>query len=147
MLDSLPPQGTIRERTHLYPVRVYYEDTDAGGIVYHAGYLRYAERARTEMLRMLGIDHQTLRRDHGTAIVVRRLAAEFEGSARLDDVVEVSTGVERLTGARVALHQHVQRLDMTLVRLHLMLGCVNNLGRARRWPMPVVEAFRHMDSV
>lgn len=135
------PRGAFRDGAHVFPVRVYYEDTDAGGIVYHATYLRYAERARTEMLRIMGVDHGRLRRDHDASIVVRRLEAEFEGPARLDDLVEVETAAEGLTGARIRLRQHVRSRGMTLVRLNLVLGCVDGRGRARRWPAPVAAAF------
>lgn len=135
------PRGAFQGGVHVFPVRVYYEDTDAGGIVYHAAYLRYAERARTEMLRILGVDHGRLRRDHDASIVVRRLEAEFEGPARLDDLVGVETAAEGFTGARIRLRQHVRNQNMILVRLHLELGCVGGGGRARRWPAPVAAAF------
>lgn len=135
------PRGALRDGVHVFPIRVYYEDTDAGGIVYHATYLRYAERARTEMLRIMGVDHGELRREHDASIVVRRLGAEFEGPARLDDLVEVETVAEGLTGARLRLRQHVRSQGMTLVRLNLVLGCVNGSGRPRRWPAPVAAAF------
>ena len=94
-----PEQGLIEGRVHRLPLRVYYEDTDAGGIVYHAGYLRFAERARTEMLRCLGCDHATLRA-LGLIFAVRRCMADFLAPARLDDRLVVET---RLAAARARL--------------------------------------------
>ena len=84
---------------HVYPVRVYYEDTDAGGVVYHSNYLRFAERARTELLREAGIDHVTLMTENGLMFAVRRCEAEYVKPARLDDALEVRTRCFEATGA------------------------------------------------
>src|ERR1700691_4628642 len=87
-LASIPPDGR-----HRYAIRVYYEDTDAGGVVYHATYLRYAERARTEALRDLGVPHADLVDRFGVMFMVRRLGGDYERSARLDEAVTIETEV------------------------------------------------------
>ena len=119
---------------HMFPVRVYYEDTDAGGVVYHASYLRFAERARTEMLRGLGFDHAALRDRHGLAFAVRRCEAEFVRPARLDDLLEVRTRPGPVSGAAFWLVQDVVRGGDVLVAMRLRLVCVRASGRAARLP-------------
>ena len=102
MTDS-PSSGV-----HHYPVRVYFEDTDAGGMAYHANFLRWAERARTESLRELGLPHQEMMERHNTLLVVRRVEVEYWRPARLDDSLVVETTVLRVTGAQVRLDQTVR---------------------------------------
>ena len=102
MTDS-PSSGV-----HHYPVRVYFEDTDAGGMAYHANFLRWAERARTESLRELGLPHQDMMDRHNTLLVVRRVEVEYWRPARLDDSLVVETTVLRVTGAQVVLDQTVR---------------------------------------
>ena len=98
--------GRITGGVHVLPVRVYYEDTDAGGVVYHANYLRYCERGRSDFLRLLGID-QTAMAD--AIFVVRRMACEFIRPARLDDLLEVETRYLEGAGARLELDQQVRK--------------------------------------
>jgi acyl-CoA thioester hydrolase len=119
---------------HRLALRVYYEDTDAGGIVYHASYLRFAERARTEMLRELGFDHTTLLREHGILFVVRRCTAEFLTPARLDDLLEVETAPIKLGGARLVLRQTVLRADRPIVELEVELALLSPELRPPRLP-------------
>ena len=119
---------------HRLAVRVYYEDTDAGGIVYHASYLRYAERARTEMLRELGFDHTALLREHGILFAVRRCTVEFLKPARLDDLLEVETVPVRLGGARLVLRQTVLRADRPIVELEVELALLSPELRPRQLP-------------
>ena len=119
---------------HRLAVRVYYEDTDAGGIVYHASYLRFAERARTEMLRELGFDHTALRREHGIVFAVRRCTVEFLALARLDDLLEVETVPVRLGGARLLLRQTVLRADRPIVQLEVELALLSPELKPRRLP-------------
>ncbi len=111
---------------HRYPVRIYYEDTDAGGIVYHANYLRLAERARTEALRELGIPHAELVARFNRMLVVRRAKLDYLEPARLDDSLIVLTAPVHVGGASVTLRQEVRRAgdDRTLVVLELRLACV-----------------------
>jgi acyl-CoA thioester hydrolase len=126
---------------HVLPIRVYYEDTDAAGIVYYANYLRFAERARSEMLRALGLPPSRLERDHGVKFAVRRCVVDYERPARLDDRVEVCSNVTRLGGATIEMEQEVRRDGATLARLHVALACVGRDGRPRRLPNPVRAAF------
>ncbi len=124
---------------HEYPLRVYYEDTDAGGIVYYANYLKFAERARTEMLRGLGVESSTLMGVDGVALAVRRCEADYIRPARLDDALTVKTQVARVGGASVELLQTVRRGSEELVRLDLKLGCMSMDGRPARLPARLRE--------
>jgi acyl-CoA thioester hydrolase len=126
---------------HVYNLRVYWEDTDAGGLVYHANYLKFAERARTEMLRHLGIEQEKLRGDTGLLFVVRRLVADYLQPARLDDELAVATRVKHLGGASLDLDQEVRRGDRALVRLALRIACLGRDGRPRRLPAATAAAF------
>lgn len=122
---------------HIFPVRVYFEDTDAGGVVYYANYLKFAERARTEMLRGAGVMQSRLLDDEGYAFMVRRCAAEFIKPARLDDLLQVHTRLMTLRGASLDLVQDIRRQDSALVTIRLALACVSMAGRARRIPQVV----------
>mgnify|MGYP003638025240 CR=1 FL=1 len=119
---------------HVFPVRVYYEDTDAGGVVYYANYLRFAERARTELLRDLGIDHTTLLADAGLMFAVRRCEADYVKPARLDDLLEVGTRFVEASGASFWMAQTVRRADETLAEMKLRLVCMRPDGRPARIP-------------
>lgn len=112
-------------KAHRYPVRVYYEDTDAGGIVYHANYLRFAERGRTEALRDLGVPHAEMSALHGLFFMVRRIKVDYLAPARLDDSLVVETTTLAVGGATVDLRQDVVRAgdDALLARLELQLVC------------------------
>jgi acyl-CoA thioester hydrolase len=128
-------------RTHRLPVRVYYEDTDAAGLVYHARYLHFMERARTEMLREAGSDHPKLMAEEGLAFAVRRLAIEFLRPARLDDLLTVETVMTGFTGARIELSQRVLREGAPVADCTLTLVCIDRSGRARRIPAALLAAF------
>ncbi len=126
---------------HRFPVRVYFEDTDAGGMAYHASYLRWAERARTESMRDMGLPHQLMMERHALFLVVRRLEVEYLRPAGLDDALLVETRVAGLTAAAVALEQDV--LDAaglsSRARLRVELVCV---GRERLRPARIPEPWR-----
>ena len=124
-----------------FPVRVYYEDTDAGGVVYHANYLRFAERGRTEMLRGAGIDQIELLEREGLAFIVRRCAVDFLKPARLDDALEVHTRVLTARGARVEAEQVVKRQGDDIARLTLEIACVDRQGRPQRLPQRLSAAI------
>ena len=130
------------EPRHVYPIRVFYEDTDAAGIVYYANYLKFAERARTELLRNLGFEHRTLMERDGVVFAVRRCEAEYLRPARLDDLVEVHSQDVAMKGATLDADQVVRRGDEDLARLQIRLACLDLKGRPTRWPVSVVEAFR-----
>jgi acyl-CoA thioester hydrolase len=120
--------------THSMKLRVYYEDTDAAGIVYYANYLKFAERGRTEMMRGLGFAHSEIRAESGTIFTVRRLSADYRGPARLDDALVVDTRVLEIGGATVLLDQRICRDGEVLVALELLVACVGRDGRPRRVP-------------
>lgn len=126
---------------HRFPIRVYYEDTDAGGIVYYANYLKFAERARTEMLRSIGVGHRAMRDASGVAFAVRRCNVDYMAPAKLDDLLEVRTRITELHGASIEAEQIVVRDNEQLVRLHVMLVCIGPRGNATRIPKPVLQAF------
>lgn len=128
--------------THHHPIRVYFEDTDAGGVAYHASYLRWAERARTESLRAIGLPHSDMQRIHGCFLVVKRLAVEYARPARLDDLVVVRTTIRR-AAASVQLVQEVRRGEEGLAVLEVTLACVDAATLApRRLPEPWLGALR-----
>ena len=126
--------GVIDAGLHRIHVRVYYEDTDAAGIVYHAAYLEFAERARTEMLRCLGFEHATLRAGFGLSFAVRRCLVEYRAPARLDDLLEIQTRMDRLGGASLDLEQRVLREGQLLARLDVRLALLRPDLRVARLP-------------
>lgn len=137
--------GHISDGRHRLPVRVYYEDTDFSGIVYHANYLRYMERGRTDYLRLLGIEHRQLFESAGAgsgfALVVRSMRLEFLRPARMDDVLTVETTPRTVRGASVTLQQRVLRDDALLVDAEVRVAFVSG-GRAQRLPAALREAMQ-----
>jgi len=133
--------GVIAAGIHRIRIRVYYEDTDAAGIVYHAAYLAFAERARTEMLRCLGLDHATLRARFGLTFTVRRCAIDYRAPARLDDLLEIETRMVRLGGASLDLEQLVRREAQLLTHLDVHLALLGAELRPARLPRQLVGAF------
>jgi acyl-CoA thioester hydrolase len=131
---------------HVFPVTVYWEDTDAGGVVYYANYLCYAERGRTEFLRSLGVNQRALADSEGFNFVVRRIAVDYLAPARLEDVLDIVTVVRAVAGASVEMEQVVRRGDDVLVRMDVTLACVNARGRATRLPAAIARAFARMAS-
>ncbi len=139
MTEELPRSGLVRDGVYLFPVRVYYEDTDAGGIVYYANYLKFAERARTEMLRRLGIEQGRLREESGLIFVVRSCSADYLIPARLDDELVVVTRLVAVGGASLDLDQEVRRGETALVQLSFRIACLGRNGRPARLP-PALNA-------
>src|SRR5215468_6617999 len=138
--------GEVRDGRHQMAVRVYYEDTDFTGIVYHASYLRFMERGRTNYLRLIGADQRALfeateREAPGFAFVVRSMAIEFLKPARMDDVLVVTTEAEEVKGASMTLRQSVMREADVLVEAHVRVAFVSG-GRARPIPKPLRAAMR-----
>jgi acyl-CoA thioester hydrolase len=138
--------GEISNGRHVMPVRVYYEDTDFSGIVYHANYLRFMERGRTNYLRLLGAVHCDLfAQAHGEvpgfAFVVRSMQIEFLKPARMDDLLDVVTVAQEVRGASMLLHQQVKRAEATLVEAQVRVACVAG-GRARPIPKALRIAMR-----
>ena len=112
-------------KPHLFPIRVYYEDTDAGGIVYHANYLNFAERARTEALRDAGINQSLLWQSHGVGFVVRHAGIDYSRPARLDDALVVETQLEKWGRASLTLLQTIRRGEETLAKVHIKLAVID----------------------
>ena len=139
MNPSLPREGVVEDGAYHYPIRVYYEDTDAAGLVYYANYLKFAERARTEMLRRLGVEQERLRAETGLSFVVRRCTIDYLLPARLDDELVVTTRLAELGAATLDLAQEVRRGDAPLVRLDILVAAIGRDGRPRRLP-PALRA-------
>lgn len=138
--------GFIRDGRHHQRVRVYYEDTDFTGIVYHANYLRYMERGRTNYLRLLGADHRVLfeateKEAPGFAFVVRAMNIDFLKPARMDDVLDVITYPGEVKGASVLLQQQVRRGEELLVEAGVRVAFVSQ-GRAKPIPKPLRIAMK-----
>jgi acyl-CoA thioester hydrolase len=131
---------------HILPVRVYFEDTDAGGVVYHASFVRYAERGRTDFLRLLGTDARRLidGTDSGepAAFVVRRMSFDYARPGRMDDLLEVETRVKELGGASVTLDQTVSRDGVRLVSAEIVVVLVSISGKPLRLSEAVRNAFQ-----
>ena len=143
---SSPLDGVIRDGKHSQPVRVYYEDTDFSGVVYHASYLRFMERGRTNYLRLIGADHRALfeetsKEAPGFAFVVRSMTIEFLKPARMDDVLDVRTHPIEVKGASVLLKQQVARGDDLICEADVRVAFVSG-GRARPIPKPLRIAMR-----
>ena len=138
--------GQLRDGRHTMQVRVYYEDTDFSGAVYHASYLRFMERGRSNYLRLLGADQralfeETAKEAPGFAFVVRRMQVEFLKAARMDDVLDIVTTTVEVKGASVVLHQQVKRADEMLIDARVRVAFVSG-GRARPIPKPLRDAMR-----
>jgi acyl-CoA thioester hydrolase len=138
--------GEIRDGRHVMSVRVYYEDTDFSGAVYHASYLRFMERGRTNYLRLLGADQRALfeeteKEAPGFAFVVRSMQIEFLKAARMDDVLEVITLPHEVRGASVTLDQRVMRGEEAVIEARVQVAFVSG-GRARRIPDALRAAMR-----
>jgi acyl-CoA thioester hydrolase len=140
-LAGLPPEGSLSAGVHRFPIRVYYEDTDAAGIVYYANYLKFVERARTEVMRLFGVEHERWRQVEGTAFIVRRAELEYLAPARLDDELVVETRIKELGGASILLDQDVKRDDTMLVRSTIRIACVGRNGRPVRLPTALRAAL------
>lgn len=136
-----PHSGRFDGSHHLFAVRVYYEDTDLSGIVYHANYLRWFERARSDMLRLLKIDQRAAIEAGEGAYAVADLSIRYAAPARLDDAVVVESSALGLGAASVTLKQRALRGDMLLAEAQVRVGFVSPEGRPRRQPTGWREAF------
>ncbi len=136
-----PTSGHIAGGVHVLPLRIYYEDTDAAGIVYYANWLRFLERGRTELLRLIGQEHSALRDERGVNWVVRRLAIDYLKPARLDETIEVVTSCGELRGASLDMIQQARRGEEILVRAELVVACMGATGRPVRLPAQLRTAL------
>jgi acyl-CoA thioester hydrolase len=128
-------------RIHRLPVRVYYEDTDSGGVVYHANYLKFAERARTELLREIGLDHPTLQQQHGIGFAVRQCTLACLVPGRLDDRLEVETEIVRQGGASLTFRQRIVRNTNVVADVEIRVALVGPRDRPARMPAALKAAF------
>ena len=131
---------------HSLDIRVYYEDTDAAGIVYYPNYLRFAERGRTEFLRAIGYDHVRLAREEGLHFVVRRCEIDYLAPARLDDLVRVDTAILAMGGATLDMDQTISRGGAVLVKARVRLACMGVEGRPRRFPAALRARFEELET-
>jgi acyl-CoA thioester hydrolase len=131
---TLPSFSRLIYGKYYFPIRVYYEDTDAGGVVYYANYLKFAERARTEMLRLFGCQQQDMKEKLDCGFVVRRCNADYHKPARLDDVLEIETEIIAVGGASVEMCQRIIKGNETLVVMDIKLACMSFSGSATRVP-------------
>ncbi len=129
-----------QQMTHSITIRVYYEDTDLGGIVYYANYLKFIERSRTEWVRACGIDQLALKNDLGLIFVVRRVEADYLRSAVFDDLLTVTTNLVELGGTRIVLDQAVLRGTDVLFKARVVLVCIDQKGPVRL-PAPIRAAL------
>jgi acyl-CoA thioester hydrolase len=142
LMSESVTSGELREKIHHFPVRVYYAETDAGGVVYHASYLSYAERARTEMLRLLGFDHVRQREQYGMMWVVRGIEADFRRPAHLDDLLDIRSTLVYLGGASLHVDQAIWRGDEEVAALRVRLACMHIAGRPVRIPAALRQALQ-----
>jgi acyl-CoA thioester hydrolase len=141
--DLEPASGRFDGKAHLLPVRVYYEDTDFTGVVYHANYLRYFERGRSEFLRLTGVSHTELRAlDQPMAFVVVHMSIDFKKAARIDDALVVRTEYDRVAGARLHVRQTLLRGLDVIAEAVEEIACIGLDGRPRRPPPALMEGLR-----
>jgi acyl-CoA thioester hydrolase len=145
MTEGMELAGYLERGLHRLPVRVYYEDTDFSGAVYHANYLKFCERGRSDCLRLLGIHHHEMHW-HGTegrmGFVVRRMVCDFLKPARIDDLLNVETRLRDLGGARMEVEQKVLRQGEVLFAAEVKVVLVDASGRPKRFPKAMAEALK-----
>ena len=127
---------------HQLKARVYFEDTDAGGIAYYASYLRFAERGRTEMMREAGFEHAKLFKETGICFAVVSMQIDYNAPARLDDLLVVRSKVTKLGGASMEMQQDIVSGERLLVKMKVMLVCINSKFKAVRLPAKIREIFK-----
>jgi acyl-CoA thioester hydrolase len=141
-LDNL--SGELTSFGHRLRQRVYYEDTDFTGVVYHARYLQFFERGRTDYLRLSGIHHAALDAgEHGERLawIVRRMEIDFKSPARIDDVLTIETRTEAVSGARIVMRQVILRDGLLLTEAKVEAALINSNGKPRRFPMIWIAKF------
>lgn len=142
MMDH-PTSGRIENGAHLFPVRIYYEDTDLSGVVYHANYLKFFERGRTEFLRLAGIGHSALlQRPDPIAFAATKLNVEYRAAARIDDALVVRTLFLAARGVRMALDQELLRDGGLICRASVEIVCIDpKAGGPKRLPKEIIDAL------
>ena len=136
--------GELTEAGHRLVQRVYYEDTDFSGVVYHARYLHFLERGRTDYLRLLGVEQGSLILEEdreGLVFVVHRMEIDFKAPARMDDILTIVTSTEKAGGAKMILDQEIRRGELVLIAAGVIIAVINAAGRPRRLPEALAARF------
>ena len=136
--------GELTEAGHRLVQRVYYEDTDFSGVVYHARYLHFLERGRTDYLRLLGVEQGSLILEEdreGLVFVVHRMEIDFKAPARMDDILTILTSTEKAGGAKMILNQEIRRGEQVLIAARVIIAVINAAGRPRRLPEALAARF------
>ena len=142
-VDDTPTAGRFEGRAHWLPARIYYEDTDFTGVVYHANYLRYLERGRSDFLRLAGIGHaQLMAASAPTAFAVTRISLDFRRPARIDDALLVRTTYDRTRGPRIEIAQTILRGADIIVEAAVEACCIDAIGRPKKPPMLLRDALQ-----
>ena len=145
MTEILPHSGFIKENIHHFPLRVYYEDTDVGGVVYYANYLKYMERARSEMLRVLGIDQKGMldyNNPGDVSFVVKRAELDFNRSAEFDDRLIVTSEIIKLGGASLEIKQVIIKNDQILVSGIIKIAAIGGDKKPKKLPQAIRDKFK-----
>jgi len=138
-----PSAGCFEGRLHRLPVRVYYEDTDFTGLVYHASYLRFFERGRSDFLRLAGVHHKALlEAPEPMGFAVNRMSLDFLKAARIDDALMVETAFETMRGPRIFIAQTLRRGEEPLVRAEVQVCCISLTGKPRKPPVMLSERLK-----
>jgi len=122
-------------------IRVYYEDTDSGGVVYHANYLKFAERSRTEMLRKYKIEQEKLKNDYNIQFVVKNLFIEYYHSAKLDELLNIKSLIIKISSAKIIMEQSIYNKKKLLAKIDITLGSVNQIGKPSRIPKYILNSL------
>jgi len=140
-MTKLKGLGSFQGKTHILPISIYYEDTDLSGVVYHANYLRYMERGRTEFFRLAGVSRARLEDEEPTAWTIRRIGVEYFRPARLDDQIAVHSVLTEVSGARIKALQRIRCGERLLVEGRIE-ACITTLtGKPRRLPRSVYDTL------
>ena len=142
-----PASGRFDGEEHRFPLRVYFEDTDLSGVVYHANYLRYMERARSDMLRVLGIEQRAAQESGEGVYAVTDVSIRYRASARLDDDLTVRSRMTQLTAVRCVIAQAVWRGDIELTQGSVTVAFLDSAGRPRRQPADWIDRFKRLSPI
>ncbi len=143
MSEGEPSAGWLVGREHQLPVRIYYEDTDFTGVVYHANYLRYFERGRSDFFRLVGVSHSALlERPDPAAFTITRMTIDFKRAARIDDALLVRTTYDTAKGPRLFISQRITRGEEVIATAQVEAACIDLKGRARKPPPGLAEALK-----
>jgi acyl-CoA thioester hydrolase len=141
-MTHIPLAGELTAHGHRLIQRVYYEDTDFSGVVYHARYLHFLERGRTDYLRLLGVSQGAMAGEpDGLVFVVHRMEIDFRGSARMDDVLEIVTATDKAAGARLVLDQQIRVGGKQLIAARVVVAVIDRNSRPRRLPAELIAKF------